>query len=380
MSFDKRWLYALMVCLLLCAACPDTSLAAASPSDQTRSMYTIQVGAHQKNEAADRALERFKSFDLQVFKRHEAVKGKGMWYRIYVGLFATKALAMDFADDLKKRKIVSSYWVKTIEPPFPEFATGPAAPQKPKKPVMKEIEATPVEPAAAPRIQEPAASASVSVPPPPPKPQEGPPATVQPMEAPPDRDSETDAPTVQTTKPKTNFSIGLKAGGLWVNSGGQIEISNTGLGETRSYSFSGTYAPVGLVLSYQLTDRFMIRGGFEKAMGSNIDYSQFTLDAGVLFNSIGPLTPYASVGLLYGQLSWDEFIGDFDSGLGWKIGLGGLLPVGRVQIGAEVAYQAIDFNYTLPSGWSVSDGAESVDFSGFSISAMVMYRFLFCAT
>jgi hypothetical protein len=48
---------------------------------------------------------------------YEKVKGKGMWYRVYVGRFASVRQAQAYAQDLKNRGVITWSWVKTVTLP-----------------------------------------------------------------------------------------------------------------------------------------------------------------------------------------------------------------------------------------------------------------------
>ena len=114
MTFGKHCFCIFISYLLLNFAIPTVGLEAASPPVNNQLMHTIQVGSYKKHSDAQKELERLRSFVQQAFVRHETVKDKGMWYRVCIGVFATKAQAMAFADDLIDKKIIASIWVKTL--------------------------------------------------------------------------------------------------------------------------------------------------------------------------------------------------------------------------------------------------------------------------
>jgi len=125
MAYGKCRYFVLIGWLLLFAVHPVLDKAnASSQSEQTQPMYTVQVGSYKKAVDAKNELKRLQSFGIKAFIRHEAVKNKGMWHRLYAALFLNRAAAKNLARDLMKKKIISGFWVKKIAPPFPDFIDG----------------------------------------------------------------------------------------------------------------------------------------------------------------------------------------------------------------------------------------------------------------
>ncbi len=60
-----------------------------APSGQ----YTLQVGSHPSFEEAQAQFARLKEAELRPFVREAELEGKGKWYRVYVGGFASRELA-----------------------------------------------------------------------------------------------------------------------------------------------------------------------------------------------------------------------------------------------------------------------------------------------
>ena len=382
MTFGKHCFCIFISYLLLNFAIPTVGLEAASPPVNNQLMHTIQVGSYKKHSDAQKELERLRSFVQQAFVRHETVKDKGMWYRVCIGVFATKAQAMAFADDLIDKKIIASIWVKTLPPPFPDFDKVPMTEEKQVKAEEKEAADTGVKPSPPPPEIEKSKLA------PPPEAKSVKPIgkkPVKPIEITPSEAEQGNLPPKKIESPKKTeikekgrllkFSIGLKAGGFWANSRQEVEVIDTGKGTTWSYLFSQRYLQGGLVVSCLFNDRFFLSGSIEKSFITAMDISQFELDTGINFNRIGPITPFANIGIIYGNIQWDEFPMEFDSALGWKIGGGGFYNINKIQIGFEVAYQAIEYTFDIPFDISITGGAESVDLSGFSVAGLIRYQF-----
>jgi hypothetical protein len=87
---------------------------------------TIQVSSFKKSRDAKQEAARLKSHGLDVKIKYESVKGKGMWYRVYVGRYENIRKARAVADALKAQGIISWSWVK---PDFPAH-TNAKAPKK----------------------------------------------------------------------------------------------------------------------------------------------------------------------------------------------------------------------------------------------------------
>ena len=267
-------------------------------------------------------------------------------------------------------------------PPFPDFDKVPMTEEKQVKAEEKEAADTGVKPSPPPPEIEKSKLA------PPPEAKSVKPIgkkPVKPIEITPSEAEQGNLPPKKIESPKKTeikekgrllkFSIGLKAGGFWANSRQEVEVIDTGKGTTWSYLFSQRYLQGGLVVSCLFNDRFFLSGSIEKSFITAMDISQFELDTGINFNRIGPITPFANIGIIYGNIQWDEFPMEFDSALGWKIGGGGFYNINKIQIGFEVAYQAIEYTFDIPFDISITGGAESVDLSGFSVAGLIRYQF-----
>lgn len=377
MTYGKYCYFVLIGWLLFFAVHPVLDKAnASSQSKQTQPMYTIQVGSYKKYSDAKNELKRLQSFGVKAFIRLETVKNKGMWYRLYAALFLNRAVAENLARDLMKKKIVSGFWVKKIAPPFPDFID---VTKIEKEPVVAEgkIE-TPVTPSPEPM---PRPKKQIEKKPAKPIPKEKVKSTTEkptkaaPKALPPKVSVEPEKPVPEDKKKAVKFSIGLKAGGISTDSKEEFEVTTSSGDPALNYKFSQRFMQGGLILSCIVKERFLISGSYEKSFNTDLDINQFTLDLGVHFNRVGRLTPYATAGMIYGNLSWDEFPMAFNSALGWKIGAGGLFQIKKIQLGAEVGYQLMEYPFDVPAGTTVSGGDTSVDLSGFTFSVRLQYQF-----
>jgi len=377
MAYGKCRYFVLIGWLLLFAVHPVLDKAnASSQSEQTQPMYTVQVGSYKKAVDAKNELKRLQSFGIKAFIRHEAVKNKGMWHRLYAALFLNRAAAKNLARDLMKKKIISGFWVKKIAPPFPDFIDGTKIEKEPV--VAKDKIKMPTTPSTEPM---PRPKKQVEKKPAKPIPKKKVKSTTEkpikaaPKTLPPKVSVEPEKPVPEDKKKAVKFSIGLKAGGISTNSKEEFEVNTSSGDPALNYKFSQRFIQGGLILSCIVKERFLISGSYEKSFNTDLDINQFTLDLGVHFNRIGRLTPYATAGMIYGNLSWDEFPMTFNSALGWKIGAGGLFQIKKIQLGAEVGYQLMKYPFDVPAGTTVSGGDTSVDLSGFTFSVRLQYQF-----
>lgn len=349
---------------------------AASQSEQTQPMYTVQVGSYKKEADARNELKRLQSFGVKTFIRREAVKNKGMWYRLYAALFLNRAAAKTLARDLMKKKIISGFWVKKIAPPFPGFIDGTKIEKEPfvaegktEKPTAPSSEPMPrsikrIKKKPAKLIPKKKVKSTTEKP-----------TRAAPKALPPKVWVEPEKPVIEDKKKAVKFSIGLKVGGISTDSKEEFKVTTSSGDTSVNYIFTQRFIQSGLILSCLVKERFLVSGSYEKAFNTKLDINQFTLDLGVDFNRIGRLTPYATVGMIYGNLRWDEFPMAFNSALGWKIGTGGLFQIEKIQLGAEVCYQRMKYPFDVPAGTTVSGGDTSVDLSGFIFSARLQYQF-----
>lgn len=71
--------------------------------------YTIHVSSYRIHKNAIKKVSRLEMSGFEAFYRYEYVKGKAMWYRVYVGRFGSKNEAKKKAEALRQRKIISYY-------------------------------------------------------------------------------------------------------------------------------------------------------------------------------------------------------------------------------------------------------------------------------
>jgi outer membrane protein TolC len=76
--------------------------------------FSLQVGASVQLSLADKEVSRYRKKGLDSFYRYEDTGNKGMWFRIYIGRYPTKAEAGDAAGVLIEQKVVSTFILRKM--------------------------------------------------------------------------------------------------------------------------------------------------------------------------------------------------------------------------------------------------------------------------
>ncbi len=88
---------------------------------------SIQVSSFRKRREAENEVLRLKAHGADAVFKYEKVKGKEMWYRVYVGRFENSRQALAYAQNLKDRGVIAWSWVKTVTLPqaaAPDLPSG----------------------------------------------------------------------------------------------------------------------------------------------------------------------------------------------------------------------------------------------------------------
>ncbi len=93
--------------------------------------YTVQLEATSSIEAAREKISQFKARGIDVYIVRSEVPGKGTFFRLRTGVFATQQLARNYGADLKQRGIVSDYFIAAYEQPLVDRMDEGAASAKP---------------------------------------------------------------------------------------------------------------------------------------------------------------------------------------------------------------------------------------------------------
>ncbi len=137
-------------------------------------------------------------------------------------------------------------------------------------------------------------------------------------------------------------------------------------------------------------DRYMLILGtsyrFTPWLDLNADLSCVSgdSDANFVFVSAGPrimlpvtagLKPYLRTALTYGHLDWGDAPGDFDYALGWVFGYGIAWSAANWDLGIDLSFHNMSFDYTGPATGDVSESRDQIDFSGYALSLTYSHLF-----
>jgi len=347
--------------LLLCG--PFTDFVFSAKAEE--SLYLIHVSSFRNRKSAEIEVSNLSKHGVQAFYRYESVKGKGKWFRVYIGTFKNQQEAMEKGAEFLRKGIISYYksrkvdrdfipGEKTIE--FEELEKRYAKPADreerpisidvPQKPIEKSIGEPPTKPRAAERemaLREKERTES--------KPRKGYPASASP------------------------FSLSLNAGVYTSSSASDFKITEQTPSGTTRFSFTGDTAQIALELSMRVYRNLNLYGRCEYAFEEDID---------LIFVSLGPklrvdiwdwFFPYLKGGVVYGDFDFDGPPGEFEDDFGWETGFGVDLLKYQFKIGFDFVYRNIEFDYKAPGVPGVSASNSSIDLSGFSISGSVTYFF-----
>jgi hypothetical protein len=349
------------------------------------------VSSHKTLEKAKKNSSLLKSAGLEPLIRHESVRNKGMWYRIYIGRFETVADATKFAEDLKQKGIITGFWVKRIKMPIDEEkaiteqkapikepeATSETALEKPSVDVGTDQKPTDVIPP--PEIQ-PIPSIAIKAP------ERETPDTIEALSAQENQktlteDESAEAGAVSSAgiadnKLKINkLSLGFTTGLRLAPKAENFSIKRDVGTDSQTWTFQDKLLFGALTADYRLNSMFLVEGAVEKAFFSSLDLWHLSLGPKVEFKKIGRLTPHLKASLVLGHLEWYNVPGDFDWGRGWETGLGLSLLESNVHIGVEASYRAIRYDYNRPSEAGVTATDSRLDYSGISVAGTVSYWF-----
>ena len=76
--------------------------------------FTVQVAAYKTLPEVEQDFSRLSDKGCNPFCQHEEVDGKGKWYRVYVGSYATKVEARDAAEELVQRNVIDEYILRKL--------------------------------------------------------------------------------------------------------------------------------------------------------------------------------------------------------------------------------------------------------------------------
>jgi len=104
-----------------------------------RFIYSIQVASYQKQQLAVNAVEELKNDALVAFYRSQEVKGKGIWYRIYIDTFASIGEAQKAAVRMQRQKIISDYYIRRLPEAEKNITTDDLSKKKDARLIIQDI-------------------------------------------------------------------------------------------------------------------------------------------------------------------------------------------------------------------------------------------------
>jgi hypothetical protein len=85
------------------------------PASAEPVVYCLQIGAYRERRYAEYELMKLKKIGKNAFYRHEKIKDRGMWYKVYIESFESKGEARKEAKRLKQQQIISNYLIKALD-------------------------------------------------------------------------------------------------------------------------------------------------------------------------------------------------------------------------------------------------------------------------
>lgn len=88
---------------------------AAAQRSAPEGTFTLQIGSHPGLEGAKHQVDAIEGLGFKPFLRIADVKGKGRWYRIYLGGYETRDEAEKAGNRYRSQKVVDSFVIAKIE-------------------------------------------------------------------------------------------------------------------------------------------------------------------------------------------------------------------------------------------------------------------------
>ncbi len=99
--------------------------------------FTIQVAAYRTLPEVEKDFSRLRDKGCNPFCRYEDVDGKGMWYRVYVGSYATREEARQAAGHLVQRDVVDDFILRKLDGKGDYLFTADMKIEEKRAPVQK---------------------------------------------------------------------------------------------------------------------------------------------------------------------------------------------------------------------------------------------------
>lgn len=321
--------------------------------------YYLHVGSYLNYNDLRYEMERLQKHDLDPFWIRGFDHGL-TWFRLYIGGYPDLTSAENAGDRLIQKKIIPLYTVdNTPSIKAPQFRPD-------EKPAYNQSSM---------RVSK------ANVLPPPAK--EGMENTIAKIDA--EEPETVSSPAFSTPLSKrsshvysdeSDFSIGIRASQYSVPEIDDFTITRSDSNGTDRWYIDGKYT-VGVSLPASLRiNRFLRLEGCPEFSDTGVLNTFFlSLRPKVYYTLPSGIEPFMSAGLVYGVFDWQGPPGDFDDAVGLEVGFGFNYLLSHFSIGADVSYRNIAFTYNPPEDENVVSSSSEIDFSGYSISLFLEYRF-----
>jgi outer membrane biosynthesis protein TonB len=345
-------------------------------------VYIIHVSSFTLEKNAEIENSKLRQHGLETFYRLESVKGKGNWFRLYIGPFRTRSDAREKAANLSKKGIISYAMIKKVDQVFFSDVTSPESEEitqtKPpaieKKPRYTEVPREPVEKP----IDRPLETSQKPVEKPTVRPSEKPTQKVEipKKERRPDEEKRVERETPTVPRPKeSRFSLSLGVGVSRATNADNFIITEPTASGTDFFSFSGDTAQASLEANLRVYKPINLYGCFDYGYSSDVSLRFLSLGLKWRYNISGSIFPYFKGGGVYGDFTFDDAPGEFEENFGWEAGIGIDLLRSRFKIGLDFLYRDIQFDYNNLGIPGVTSTTSSIDATGFSLSGTISYYF-----
>ena len=276
----------------------------------------------------------------------------GMMYRVYIGTFSDRQAAAASGAELKGKKILTSFYIPVQTPQ--DMIAGRMPEPTP---------ATDQKSVAASAAAQPAAAGSTSTT-----------AKKTPAAKPEKEPVAKTAARQPVARDFSRFNLLLKGGAYSPQNVNKFAI--TDLGAATVYRISDEAAPlIGLEGAVHFNRTIGLYGNADAVFISGINWYNFSAGPILKFQASDSVMPYLKGGAVYGNFSWDDVPGKFDSSVGWEVGTGLNFMKSNFKIGIDFNYRNLSFDYKAPNDPLVSATEDSLDMTGFSLAATISFWF-----
>ena len=365
--------------------------------------YSIHFGSYKNIENAEKEVTRLKRLGYDAFHRCETIKGKGKWYRAYIGTYGSRTMAKREARALKEAGLISYSSTRALgQLPGEQKEVGELTKEhrvlnagvkgeEGTKYSTKSIEEEEVQSASiteeeykgreehleikndlskresvvqdqADREETSVDNLSISV--------TGKKDGIEDI-------GRSEKKTAKVKKDSAGpFSVSIQIGYLFSSKMKGFRINKTDASTNETWLIDNDDAlKVALIPSYRFNRYFSLDGGIERVVAQGISSDSLKICPKLTWDLSDGIYPYSKVGAVYGNFHWDHAPGKFDNSLGWEASFGILFLRSKLKFGIDCSYSSIEFDYKAPSGQGVSSNYNSIDLSGYSISGSLVYYF-----